>query len=271
MNKDYLLRRFSDALLNHQLGLKYQPIVCTTTGQVVVLEALLDWPEIAEFGITVNELFEELEENSVLSKLYDRYAFELALRDFTLLIAYSRYSGMMSVNFCAATLEGYNLEPFVMQTLDSYPAVNQRRVMIEITERRKWQDNEKVLSNLRGLQKLGLSVALDDFMTGFANFNSLLSSEVNYVKIGQPFSLQEKCEAHRAVTKGVLDLCAKVNKQVIVEGIETQAELDYFKQHGYSLFQGYRFSEPLRLEEVACYLINTQSLLFQGNRPSAQI
>ncbi|MCH8493128.1 MAG: EAL domain-containing protein [Idiomarina sp.] len=268
MKKDYILRRFSDALLNHQLGLKYQPIVCTSTGQVVVLEALLDWPELAGFGMTVEELFEELEESPVLSKLYDRYAFELSLRDFTLLIEHSGYNGMISVNFCASTLEGYNIEPFVMQTLDIYPTVNWGRVMIEITERRKWHDNERVLFNLKGLQKLGLSIALDDFMTGFANFNSLLCSQVNYVKIGQPFSQQEKCKAHQAVTKGVLELCTKVSKQAIVEGIETQAELNYFKQYGYNLFQGYFFSKPLLLEEVACYLSNAKSLLLEAGRPS---
>ena len=269
--KNHLLRRFSDALLNHQLGLKYQPVFCTTTGQIVILEALLDWPELINFEVTAEELFEELEKNKVLSKLYDRYAFEIALRDFTLLIAYSHYSGMMSVNLCAATLEGHDIEPFVTQILDTYPDVSSRRVIIEITERGKWQDCEKALCNLRGLQKLEFNIALDDFMTGFANFNSLLSSEVNYLKIGQPFAQQEKSVEHQAVTKGVLDLCTKVSKQVIVEGIETQAELDYFKGYGYNFFQGYFFSEPVSLGEVARYLRNAQSLRLQGNRPSAEI
>ena len=129
------------------------------------------------------------------------------------------------------------------------------RIDFEITETSIVTDFERVRDSLTRLRGLGARIALDDFGVGYSNFQHLDELMIDKVKIDRKFvSTIQTRESSARIVKTMIDMCANLGLGCVVEGIETEAELDAVLRAGATMVQGYLFSRPMTSDNVVPFL-----------------
>jgi EAL domain-containing protein (putative c-di-GMP-specific phosphodiesterase class I) len=132
---------------------------------------------------------------------------------------------------------------------ENYPP---EHVILELTERCKEMDFGYLKQQVEELRKAGLRVALDDMGTGFSTIDLLLHLNVNEIKLDMAFTQNMQKNASDEKFAQMLVKIAEENRMLLCfEGVETQEMLDYLRQFGKVLLQGYYFDKPLKAEEFA--------------------
>jgi predicted signal transduction protein with EAL and GGDEF domain len=130
-----------------------------------------------------------------------------------------------------------------------------RRLDLEITETAIVQDFEQAHEAIDTLKALGCGICLDDFGTGYSSLTQLHSLPLTKLKVDRSFvtGLHLKPASHKIV-KSLLALTRDMGLGCVVEGVETDQELDALRALGCTLVQGYRFSKPLAGSAVPEFL-----------------
>lgn len=130
------------------------------------------------------------------------------------------------------------------------------RVELEITEGVLVDDAERVVELLHQLKRLGVSLSMDDFGTGYSSLSYLRRLPLDVIKIDRSLVTDLEHETDVAMIAGaVVSLGQSLNKMVVAEGVETQAQFDFLSRQGCDAFQGYLFSKPLSLAEFNRWLL----------------
>jgi diguanylate cyclase (GGDEF)-like protein len=239
------------AVCRREFALFYQPQYQLKNGELVALEALVRWQHPRE-GLRVPKDFLPAAEQSGLIVEIGAWVLESACRQMTLWreegIAPARLALNVSaqqlraggfVTLVSDTLAGMNLPPQILE--------------LEVTES-VFADDEARLA-LRDLAALGVRVALDDFGTGYSSLNYLRQHPVDAIKIDRTF-INEVPDNSQATTllATIIDVAHALGKQVVAEGVETLPQLDYLRQHGCDLAQGYVLARPLNVADVSARL-----------------
>ena len=106
------------------------------------------------------------------------------------------------------------------------------------------------MNNIKKLQNLGIKVALDDFGTGYSSLQYLSVFNIDIVKIDRSFIkgvLTNK--ANNVLTRHVIEISNELGIKTVAEGIETKEQLEYLRELGCFLGQGYLFSKPVPVDE----------------------
>ena len=117
------------------------------------------------------------------------------------------------------------------------------------------QNAKETARTLRELKDIGLTFSVDDFGTGYSSLSYLKQFPIDTLKIDRSFVLDITSDADdAAITSAIIAMGHSLNLRVIAEGVETEDQLDYLRQHGCDQVQGYLFSKPLPAEEATRYL-----------------
>ncbi|WP_311269284.1 bifunctional diguanylate cyclase/phosphodiesterase [Sphingobium sp. WCS2017Hpa-17] len=116
---------------------------------------------------------------------------------------------------------------------------------LEITESLAMEMDPRVLEQLRALRRDGVRIAIDDFGTGYSNLARLKELPVDRVKIDRSLvrDIATSAEA-RTICSAVVGLIQGLGMEVVVEGIESEAQMDVLRVIGCTLFQGYHLARP---------------------------
>ena len=119
-----------------------------------------------------------------------------------------------------------------------------RLLEIEITES-MLQQGDAVLSSIGSIKLLGVSLTLDDFGVGYSSLSSLKGLPFDRVKIDRSFirELPENSQ-DAALTKVIIAMASALNLEVVAEGVETRAQLDFLTGNGCTTVQGYLIGRP---------------------------
>lgn len=129
------------------------------------------------------------------------------------------------------------------------------RIEFEITETAMLTDFDQALEGLTALKTMGARIALDDFGSGYSSFSYLHRLPVDTLKIDRSFVTQIVQNAQtRKIIKTMIDLCSNLDMDHVLEGVETEAELDLLREVNVRYVQGYLFGRPMAPEKVAAYL-----------------
>ncbi|WP_035880850.1 EAL domain-containing protein, partial [Cryobacterium sp. MLB-32] len=101
-----------------------------------------------------------------------------------------------------------------------------------------------IVERLVGLRRLGVRISLDDFGTGYSTLTWLSILPVDQIKIDRSFIMNIPDEASTSLVQGILALAARLDVEVIAEGVETMEQLDVLRASGCGLVQGYLFGRP---------------------------
>jgi len=131
---------------------------------------------------------------------------------------------------------------------------------LEITEGALMSNEEMGLATLRALRDLGIRLAIDDFGTGYSSLAYLKRFPIDLLKIDKTFiddipALRDDME----ITATIIGMAHTLRMQVIAEGVETQAQLDFLAAQGCDYFQGYLRSRPLPVDQFTALLLESEN------------
>ena len=111
------------------------------------------------------------------------------------------------------------------------------------------QNIEKNLEMIERFRRNGFIVEIDDFGSGYSSLNMLKDIIVDVVKLDMKFLHKSRYkDRSRTILTVIVELIKKLKMQIIVEGVETQEQLDFLKQLDCEVFQGYFFMRPANVE-----------------------
>jgi len=239
-----------DALADRQFHVFLQPKVNMVTSKLHGAEVLCRWIHPVD-GLRSPAMFIPLfEKNGFISKL-DMYMFEEICR----LKAEWKQQGeayanlLISVNM--SRLHLYNKEfPETLAMIADRYQIDHNELEIEITESVFVKDGNELIDNVKRLKKHGFQVSIDDFGSGFSALNLLKDLEVDTIKIDQSF-LYGSGETKRGkkVIRNIIAMCLDLKLDVITEGIETREQIDFIKQCGCQVAQGFYYARPLCIDD----------------------
>lgn len=248
-----------ELMAENKISLNYQPVINYREREVYCIEALLNWTVFSQEAFDTEQFISQIEEDKALSLALDTYVLLTATRDFCNLCQTCQYDGCLSVNISPNSLESEcfidHLKKLFLPNENTSPLLDPSKLILEITERVPWSNPDTILAAIAELTALGVRIAVDDFITGYANFGVLLNENVTIVKVDRCITqrLLEQ-ESVQIFAEQFKELAHHLNKTVIVEGIEEYEQATWLDNHGYQLFQGYFFSRPTNIEGIAQYL-----------------
>lgn len=239
----------SEALDRQQFSLAYQPVIDAGSGKVRALEALLRWNHPVRGLVPPLDFIPEAESNGMIVPI-GQWVIEQACRDAASLPA----ELMMAVNLSSVQIRHPGLVQAVATTLRA-TGLPPRRLMLEITESVPLLDDVANLAVLNALRALGVQIALDDFGTGYASLSYLQCFSFDTIKIERSFvaRIQEGDEP-RTILRAVIRLSQALGISCVAEGVETSAQHDFLRVEGCDGLQGFYFSRPVALSQVAATL-----------------
>ena len=232
------------AIWREEFELFYQPIVSTGTGSIVAVEALLRWRH-PTLGLVPPDQFIPLAEESGLIVQLGQWALSQACCDAKLMPGNIKVSvNVSAVQFAKSSIVDSTI--FALADADLPP----ERLEIEITETVLLRDTEQNLVALRQLQKLGVTIALDDFGIGYSSLSYLTSFPFDKVKIDRSFIARVERPEAGAVIDSIVHLAKTLKLVTCAEGIETDAQFANIRDLGIELCQGYFLGWPVPLAKL---------------------
>lgn len=251
------------ALNRQELELYFQPQVSLDEpGQgprVVGLEALLRWRH-GELGMVAPSRFIPIAEETGLILPIGHWVLKEACRRAREMSVSRVARGLtpltVAVNLSAVQFRQANLSEMVAAVL-AESGLAPQLLELEVTESVLMHDTEHAIATLRDLRTLGVKVAIDDFGTGYSSLNYLRRLPIDRIKIDQSF-VREMTLDHdsAAITEAIIAIASKLHLQVIAEGVETEAQLEFLRRAGCLDMQGFYFSRPLPVDALDRWLLS---------------
>jgi len=235
------------AIARDRLRVVYQPIVDLASRRIVGAEALARWTD--EEGSTVGpDVFVRIAEQRGFVGEITRLVLRHVLRDFSGTLR-SRSGFRVSINVAAADLADPGF-PALLDTSMERAAVPAAALAIEITES-STALRDLAMETIRSLRRRGHSVHIDDFGTGYSSLAYLHELSVDAIKIDRSFTQAIGTgSVGVAILPQILAMAEALNLSVIVEGVETGEQADYFVAGPRPIFaQGWLFGRPISSEE----------------------
>jgi EAL domain-containing protein (putative c-di-GMP-specific phosphodiesterase class I) len=132
-----------------------------------------------------------------------------------------------------------------------------RRLELEITETMMMEKRISWMNMLEGLKKLGVSLAIDDFGIGYSSLAYLKQFDIDTLKIDRSFIANiPTISSDKEIVSTIITMARNLNLQVVAEGVETEEQLNFLREHGCNAYQGYLHSRPLPAEELVELLLH---------------
>ena len=246
--------------LKRELEVVYQPQYNIAEDRVTGFEALARWNSL-ELGkmVAPTSFIKAAEASGQISDI-TQILLSKALENFKIWPAYLQLSFNLSVH----DILNMSAIDRILKIVEN-SGVPASRICFELTETVMMTDNEKAVAALNKLVANGHQVALDDFGTGYSNFAYLHKLPIEKIKIDQSFirGISEN-ESSATLIASLLSLTRSLNKDCIIEGIETEAEYLVMKSLGVQTVQGYYCGRPMpamkALEMLQKRIIPTSAL-----------
>lgn len=230
--------------VSDSLSVQYQPIMDLATNRIAGFEALARLNSQTLGRLSPLEFIPVAEKTKLIIPL-GLQVIELALQFLDLLKA-NHWTGVyVSINVSIIQLMNEGFVDELMQMIRAKQA-DPAHICLEITESVMESNFVKINGILGEIMAQGLSIALDDFGTGYSSLARERELQVNCLKIDKYF-LEKLLTIgeEEAITGDIISMAHKLGHCVIAEGVESESQLDYLRQHGCDKIQGYWLSRPL--------------------------
>lgn len=254
---NYLLRRsaIQNAIVN---GLKkdsfevyYQPIFNLSDGSLHGAEALLRLDDETIGRIPPYE-FIPISEQMGLVDVLDTFVLGEVCK--LLSTELKNDTSIEAINVNLSVLQC--MKPGFVQSIDKEAdkyGIDRSRINFEITESVAASDYDQLSQIVSELKRSGFRFSLDDYGTGYSNVMSVFSMDLDIIKIDKSILWTAvDHELGRILLENTVRMIKQMGRKVLVEGVETKAQLDLLRDVGVDYLQGFYFSRPLPREEFPC-------------------
>ncbi len=229
----------------------FQPIVSLETGRVAKLESLVRWDHPTLGQVAPSRFIPIADKTGLIVELGNWILHDVAR---TLRVLDERYPQNpevpVSVNVSVKQLIARGFVESIRE-LNSTLSRTSWKLGIEITESELIRYFDKTKEVLENISSTGIAISLDDFGTGYSSLSYLPNLQYDSIKIPREFikAITEN-RSHRNIVKAVIDLAHTLDKEVIIEGVETKEQLTLVKGLEADYVQGYYFLKPATEAEI---------------------
>ena len=241
------------ALAGDQFRLVYQPIYNLDDLTVVGVEALLRWVHPAEGLLSPEEFIPILEQTGQIREI-GVWVLREACRQMA--VWHSRGDTLnLSVNISARQLDDDRIVEHIRQALHS-SGLHPSSLIVEVTEGALMRDEHSAGKRMRAIKDLGVSVAVDDFGTGYASLAYLRQFPIDCIKIDKSFTSAIAASPESlTLIRTLVQLGKDLGLKTLAEGVETMGEMDVLRADRVNEAQGYLFARPLDPEMFESQLL----------------
>jgi diguanylate cyclase (GGDEF)-like protein/PAS domain S-box-containing protein len=253
MLKSKLRRAFE----RDELRLHYQPKYRLSTGRVEGAEALLRW-DLPERGLVPPADFVPLaEETNLILQLGD-WVLNRVCADYRAWQRQVPSPCRVSLNLSLRQLQQRRFLDRVRDTFRAH-GVSPTSLELEITETTLMEDPERTVRILDALYGMGLHLAIDDFGTGYSSLSALQQFPISTLKIDQSFVRDVAIDRDdAAIVDAIIQMAHSLRLEVVAEGVESEAQLEFLRRHGCDYAQGHLFGDPVTADEF-CEILLAES------------
>lgn len=238
------------ALERDEFQLHYQAKIGLPSGEISGMEALLRWSH-PDMGMVSPVQFIPVAEETGLIVPIGMWVLRTASAQN---VAWHK-SGLprlpVSVNLSARQFGDDHLLENITNVLRE-AGMSPHYLELEVTESMIMLDVPKAVKVLAALRKMGVRIAIDDFGTGYSSLSTLEKFPIDTIKVDRSFirDLPENT-GNKAITEAVITMGKNLGMTVVAEGVETQDQLEFLRDHACDQLQGYYFNKPMPADMFA--------------------
>ncbi|MGH8086543.1 MAG: EAL domain-containing protein [Lysobacter sp.] len=236
-----------------ELSLAFQPRLSLAEDRITGVEALLRWNSVEHGQISPMQFIPLAEETGLILEIG-----EWALREACGALRGWRERGMrdvsVAVNVSALQLLRGNLPEVVARVL-AETGVPAECLELELTESVVMANAEETAATLQAFRKLGVDLAIDDFGTGYSSLAYLKRLPITTLKIDKEFIADLTHDADdAAITATIITMGHSLGLNVVAEGVETRAQVDFLRNQGCDEIQGFWLARPMPSAQCLAFL-----------------
>jgi diguanylate cyclase (GGDEF)-like protein/PAS domain S-box-containing protein len=231
----------------------YQPQVRVADGSIRGFEALLRWQHPSAGDVPPGVFIPLLEETRLINKL-GGWIFEQGAAQRKRWSEVFPDDLVMSVSVSPAQFSMPNLASELQRAIHIH-GLHPRQLEIEITEPSLVHNLVHSRKQLQNLHDIGVRVSLDDFGSGECSLTHLRNLDLDTLKLDRRFIAGLLGSAREmAVARSIIDLCLKLNIEVIAEGVETVEQYRWLVENGCQVIQGFLLGAPMTAQAALDFL-----------------
>ena len=257
--QDSIVKILQEAIRTNGIEMYYQPIWDVKEKKFSNCEALVRLKDDKTLGFISPEEFIPVAERNFLIMPLSYKIFESVFSFMSQNELLKKELRHMEVNLSAIESVDIGFPSIMKELLEKYQ-IDPSVINLEITESIAIASGRRLKRNMEDLIRHGCSFSMDDFGTGYSNLSQITRADFSIIKIDKSllWPIFEKKNPNRQNAKILLEnmvsMILQMGLQIVVEGVETQEQLDYLCSLGVNYIQGYYFSKPIKADEYLEFL-----------------
>ena len=248
-NKQYILDNLDKALQEGWITAYYQPIIRAVNGRVCDEEALARWIDPVKGFLSPADFIPVLEEEKLIYKV-DLHILDCVLEKMKYMVNSGHYMCSHSINLSRSDFDMCDMVQEIVTRVDK-SGIPRDKINIEITESTLVNDFKFMLSQIEKFKRLGFSVWMDDFGSGYSSLNTLARIPFDLIKFDMVFLRNfDQGENSKIILAELMRMAASLGKDTVCEGVETAEQVEFLQEVGCSRLQGYYYCKPVSLEQI---------------------
>jgi len=240
-----LSSKFDGALKNGDFEVFFQPKYDSVSEFIAGAEALVRWRRTDGTLMMPDEFVPVFEHNGLITRL-DFYVFNEVCKTMRSFIDNDIPLVPISINFSRINLYNTAFTDRIISTVNSFQ-LDPSLIEIEITESAYFEHEDLLHDVAKVLHDAGFKMSIDDFGKGYSSLNLMKGNSFDVVKIDQTFleHSAENVETSMVILKNILQLSRELKLETVAEGVENRAQVEFLRESGCHLIQGFCFSKPV--------------------------
>ena len=245
------------AVMNDEISLVYQPQL-DREQRLFGVEALVRWNS-KKLGCVPPDRFIPIAEETGLMPKLGLYIMHKAMQEISELQTQEGLQFKLSINVSVRQFVQIDFIEKLMDACKKYMS-GQIAITIEITESLFIESLETLLPLFHKMKANYISLSLDDFGTGYSSLSMLKEVPLDELKIDKSFvdHIAEN-SSDKAMVRSIISMGKNLGLLVLAEGVEDKEQVELLKEAGCDVFQGYYFSKPLSLKDLAAFAKNNKA------------
>ncbi len=238
------------AIHKSELELHYQPKVDVASGRIVGAEALLRWRRKDGNLVSPGDFIPIAEETGLILPLGDWVIINV-LEQLQQWQSQQEFKHLhrVAINVSAQQFRDNNFLRRLGITLNRFPGLTEK-IEFEVTESAFIHNLEETRDIMKQIRAMGISIAVDDFGTGFSSLAYLKVLPVDVLKIDRAFIRDlETDKSDASLVKAIVNMSKALELETVAEGVENRQQLEFLKQQSCEYFQGYFCSPALPADQ----------------------
>lgn len=245
-----ILSTIDAAIVNGELIPYYQPKINSTTGEVSGAEALVRWKKPSGLIIQPDQFVPIIERSGQIIQV-DYFMYREVFKFISERINAGLKIVPISINVSRQHFKKLDIINYIKQLQQEYQ-IPPKYVEFEITETVCMVDTAKAMKFIRTFHEMGFKVSMDDFGSGYSSLYLLSELPIDIIKMDKCFLQTESLEKkERVIISNIINMTHQLDITTLCEGVETSQQSDFLKSVGCDIQQGFYFSRPVTVEQMA--------------------